>query len=74
MGTRAESPAAHALMLALLLAMGLLYADVGDPYTVVGIGLVALFVLVDLYYAWYRDGGIRRVARDAWTDWDGVDD
>ena len=74
LGTRGESPAAHVLLLALLLVAGALYATDGSTYTVVGLGLLALFVLVDLYYSWYRGGGVSRVARDALTEWERLDE
>ncbi|MFB6155106.1 MAG: hypothetical protein ABEJ22_04365 [Haloferacaceae archaeon] len=72
--TRVESPAAHVLVLTLVLAIGLLYASDGDPYTAGGLAVLAIVVLVDLFVGWRRGGRTRRVARSDWTDWDELDD
>jgi hypothetical protein len=74
MGTRGESAVGHLLALAIVVTAGILYARSSDWYAVVGLGVVAVFVVTDLYASWYRGRGIRRVARDEWVNWDDADE
>jgi uncharacterized protein (DUF58 family) len=74
MGSRGESPVGHLLALAILVTGGLLYAQGGDWYVVVGFGVVFVFVVTDMYASWYRGRGISRVARDEWVNWDEADE
>jgi hypothetical protein len=74
MGTRGESPVGHLLALGILVTAGLLYARGRDWYAVVGLGVVFVFVVTDLYASWYRGRGIRRVARDEWVNWDDAEE